>query len=376
MSRLHLLGLFHTIPSAEFTHCAFTGRVIRFGKMMLPFGWEVIEYANEGSEAQASEHVVILDSQRFRELKALYKQEQPNEAASTDSTIYREFTSRLVKELALRVRDGDIICHPFGIAHSDLVSRFPNARHVEIGIGYTQCAMPLRVYETYQWMSWHQGKEQADGNDYQWVCPMGYDLEDWSPSLDQGKYLLYFGRVIECKGLAIIRELAKHVSMPVYVVGEGDPRFIESFFAGAENIIIQGPVTGRARSDLLRNAYAMLMPTRYTEPFGGAGVEGQLCGTPLLSSDFGAFSETVLHGVTGYRCHTLGDWIHAVQSAGMLDRAKIAQIARSRYSLETVGAQMNKIFKQILTLQNDGWYSPQSIDPVWLNSREVSECFQ
>lgn len=363
MARLHLIGLFHTIPSAEFSHCAFTGRVVRFGKMMLPFGHEVIEYSNEGSEAQATEHVTILGSEKFRELKALYKQEQPNEAASTDSTIYREFDSILRRELALRIQPGDIVCHPFGIAHADLVHAFPSARHVEIGIGYTQCAMPLRVYETYQWMSWHQGKEQTGGNDYQWVCPMGYDIDDWEPSYDDGKYLLYFGRVIECKGLQIVKEIAKHVDMPVLIVGEGDP----SPYLSAEipNLEYRGPVTGKARSELLRNAYAMLMPTRYTEPFGGAGVEGTLCGTPLLASDFGAFSETVDHGYNGYRCHTLGDWLAAIRNVKNLNRRAIASSARSKYSLQNVGSQMDKIFRQIENLEGKGWYSVDQTDAVW-----------
>jgi hypothetical protein len=65
-----------------------------------------------------------LDTQRFRELKKLYKQEQPHEAASTDSTLFREFSARLERELALRIKDEDIVCHPFGIAHANLVQRF------------------------------------------------------------------------------------------------------------------------------------------------------------------------------------------------------------------------------------------------------------
>lgn len=366
MAKLHLLGLFHTIPAQEFSHCAFTGRVIRFGKMMKPFGWEVVEYSNEGSESDAVEHVVILESEKFRELKSIYKKEQPNEAASTDSTIYREFSSKLELELKDRVEQGDIICHPFGICHADLVAKFPQAYHVEIGIGYTQCAMPLRVYETYQWMSWHHGKEQTGGNDYQWVCPMGYDLDEWEPSYEQGEYLLYFGRVIECKGLPIIKELAKHVEMPIRIVGEADEATKE-FLKDAVNVSVEGPVTGKARSELLRNAYAMLMPTRYTEPFGGAGVEGQLCGTPLIASDFGAFNETVIHNVTGYRCHTLGDYVEAVRKVKALNRRQIASIARGRYGLEPVGAQMDKIFRQILGLKDQGWYSMKPIDAVWPN---------
>ncbi len=38
----------------------------------------------------------------------------------------------------------------------------------------------------------------------------------------------------------------------------------------------------------------------------GAGVEAMLCGTPLLGSNYGAFQETIIHGVTGFRCNTLG----------------------------------------------------------------------
>ena len=355
MAKLHLLTVFTSTPAAKYSHCAFQGRCSRFGKMMIPFGWEVVEYSNAGTEAESTEHVEILDAEALERLRALYKIEQPNEAASIDSTIYREFSEKLELELKDRVEQGDIICHPFGICHADLVAKFPQAYHVEIGIGYTQCAMPLRVYETYQWMSWHQGKEQTGGNDYQWVCPMGYDLDDWEPSYEQGEYLLYFGRVIECKGLPIIKELAKHVEMPIRVVGEAD-EYTKEFLKDAVNLTVEGPVTGKARSELLRNAYAMLMPTRYTEPFGGAGVEGQLCGTPLIASDFGAFNETVIHNVTGYRCHTLGDYVEAVRKVKALNRRQIASIARGRYGLEPVGTQMDKIFRQILGLKDQGWY--------------------
>ena len=353
--KLHLLGLFHTVPTPEYSHCAFTGRIFRFGKMMLPYGYEVIEYSNEGSQSQASEHVVILHKEEFETLKAKMNSAPPHGEANLDSDIYRAFTSKLRRELAKRIEPGDIVCHPFGVAHADFAQMFPEAKHVEIGIGYPDCGLDLRIYETYQWWSWHQGKEQKQGNSYQWVCPMGYDLDDWTPSYDQGKYLLYFGRVIECKGLQTVKEIARHVDMPVVMCGSGYPEL----FLDPEipNLTYREPVTGLARSELLMNAYAMVMPTQYCEPFGGAGVEGMLCGTPLLGSDYGAFAETIEHGVTGFRCKTLGDWVTAVEFAWQLDRANIANKTREKYSLENVGAQMDRIFKQINNLNDKGWYT-------------------
>lgn len=330
------------------------------------YGWEVIEYANEGSESEANEHVVILGTERFNKLKELYKKEQPHEVASMDSSLYKEFCNRLYFELANRVSSRDIICHPFGITHGYLKEQFPQAYHVEIGIGYTECFADFRVYETYQWWAWHQGKEQKHGNAYQWVCPMAYDLDEWEPNHIPQDYLLYFGRVIECKGLQIVKEIAKRVDCPVKVVGSADPAFLSAYLSDApSNLEYSPPVTGLARSQLLANAKAMLMPTLYCEPFGGAGVEGTLCGTPLIASDFGAFAETVQHGVNGYRCKTLGDWLEAVRNVHALDRRFIAQDARNKYSLLSCGSQMDKVFRQIGDLSDKGWYTEQPTDAIW-----------
>jgi glycosyltransferase involved in cell wall biosynthesis len=333
--------------------------------MMRPFGHTCIEYANEGSETEADEHVVILDSERFSALKDLYNREQPGVVASMESTLYREFSAKLKEELAKRVKKGDIICHPFGIAHTDLGDLFPEAFHLEVGIGYAQCHFTLRVYETYHWLSWHHGKEQTDGNAYEWVCPMGHDIDQWEPRFEQGEYLLFFGRVNECKGLYIIKEIARQTNMKVIICGDGDPSpFLDPEITNLEYL---PAVTGTARSELLRNAYAMLCPTRYIEPLCNSGIEAQLCGTPIITSDYGAFSEIMVHGYSGYRCHTLGDYLEAIKLVPNLNRRAIASTARAKYNLQNVGAQMDKIIRQVEMLGGKGWYSLEPTDAVWSN---------
>ncbi len=63
--RVHMLGLFHTETTAAYSHCAFTGKVLRFPRMMQPLGYQVIEYGNGQSESGASEFVQVLTRQEL-----------------------------------------------------------------------------------------------------------------------------------------------------------------------------------------------------------------------------------------------------------------------------------------------------------------------
>ena len=98
------------------------------------------------------------------------------------------------------------------------------------------------------------------------------------------------------------------------------------------NLMFKGPIFGNERVDVVRRARCMLMPTVFIEPFGFSGIEAQLCGVPLIATSYGAFQETILDGVTGYRCHTLADWVEAIRLSRSLDRRQIAALARSKYS--------------------------------------------
>lgn len=349
---LHLIGIFHTIHSESYSHCAFTGKALRFPKMLNPYGFKITEYSNSGSESESEEKIEILNREEF---KRFYP--NPHESgfigdrARIGSAGHTLFEERLVKEIGSRIKEKDIICHPFGIAHQTLLQLFPNNIHLETGIGYTTLIPnSFKIFESYAWLHYHQGLEKRQGNNYEWVVPNYYDLDDWRPNYKHGEYLAFLGRITELKGFDTILAIADRSPYPIIVHGQGNPDRWKH-----KNIKYLPPITGKSRSEFLSNARALLAPSSFTEPFCGMSVEAMLCGTPVISVDYGAMTETVQEGM-GFRCHTLQDWIDAIDAVGDLDREFIAKVSRSRYSLEACGAKYAKIFSQLTGLYNKGWY--------------------
>jgi glycosyltransferase involved in cell wall biosynthesis len=108
---------------------------------------------------------------------------------------------------------------------------------------------------------------------------------------------------------------------------------------------------------MLAGARAVLCPSVYVEPFGGVAVEAMLSGTPVLASPFGAFSETVSHGTSGFLCHTLGDFRAAVEAVGDLDRKAVRDWALERFTLEVCAPQYGRWIDRLSTLYGKGWYA-------------------
>jgi glycosyltransferase involved in cell wall biosynthesis len=354
---LHLIGIFHTIHNQAYSHCAFTGKALRFSKMMQMRGYPVVEYANEGSESEALEKIVILSRKELQEMTGERKKTDfYADLATVGTPHHTEFESRLVSFMRHRVQPGDIICHPFGHAHSRLLNDFPKNLHVETGIGYpTLVDGTIKIFESYAWRHYHAGKDGREGNNYEWVIPNYFDINDWQPSFAPGSYYAFLGRIGAHKGLNTLLEIARHLP-------EGGPKIVLCGQGDATpwlhpNIEYRGPISGTERSEYLRNAICSLMPTTFIEPFGGSGVEGLLCGTPLIATDYGAFAETVQHGFNGFRCKTLEDWLEALEAVTQLDRAAVSNAARETYSLEACSKRYDDAFEKIHQLYDKGWYT-------------------
>lgn len=373
--RLHLLGVPHTQTTNEFSHCAFTGKVKRFAPMMRSLGYEVIHYGIEGADSNATYNVDVMSFDMWTRIRTkLFKEKYGSRSvmpsdfigdlAHRDNELYKTFNKRLKKQLAQHiVNERDIICLPFGLAHEPAVRDFSNPK-VETGIGYPDSFGEFRIFESNAWYNYTMGVEQRNGNDYFWVIPNYYDISEWDFNPSPEDYIAYFGRLDRIKGVHIVTEIAKRrPDLKFKLCGQGDPKEFLLF----PNMEYVPPIHGRKRSTFLGNAMAVIMPTRYVEPFGGVTVEAALCGTPTLGSSYGSFTETVQHGKTGYRCHTLGDFLAGLEQIenGILSRKYIREFAVQRYDMYRLANKYNRVFQQIADLFNDGWFAMRSeIGPI------------
>lgn len=365
MMTLHLPGLPHTVTTEAYSHCAFTAKVLKFTTMMGPLpGYRVVHYGVEGADTDADEQVTIMsreEQDRLRGHDGSDASKFVGDDSDLKSELYRTFNARLRRELTAAVDpDRDLVLLPFGWGHAEAVEGLPSIL-VESGIGYPDVYPPCkyRVFESYAWLHHHQGRERRSGKHYEWVVPNYFDVDAWDacPAPDMNT-VVFLGRVGEVKGLHTIVEIARHrQDLRFLICGQGDP----APWLTTPNIEYRPPLVGRERSAYLGNARCVLMPTVFTEPFGGVAVEAMLCGTPVLTTTYGAFTETIEDEVTGFRCHTLGDFLAALDRAPDLDRRYIRDRARQLYGYERVGRMYDRVFQQIGDLWGEGWYAQRSV---------------
>ena len=368
--RFHLLGLAYLETNKKNSSCAFTQKIIKLARMLKAFGHTVFFYGVEGSEVTCDEFIQVSSQEDLRRAygdydrtTTIYKQD-PKDAAHVI------FNRNTTESITVRKQERDILLCPMGVYQkpiADAVKLFT----VEPGIGYTGVFSSLRVFESYAWMHYIYGLQKTeDGIWYDAVIPNYFDPKDFPYQSKKQDYLLYFGRIIGRKGVQTASDIAKATGNQLYIVGQGSlENPAEGIHLSDEKHIVYHPAVGpEQRAELLGNAKAVLMPTYYLEPFGGVNVEAQLCGTPVITSDWGAFPETVLHGVTGYRCHVFEEFCWAVNNIWRIRPRDCHEWAVKNYSMERVGKMYEEYFQRVYRMFDKGWYQPneQRTELSWL----------
>jgi len=346
--RIHLLGLPHVQTTSAFELDGFAMLTLRFAEVLRRLGCEVWLYGSEDNEAPCSHFVrCITKAEQQTFLGALPYQRVNFDAGNP---LFVTFNARALTHLATVKAPHDVICTLAGSAQMPVAQQHSELTCLEYSIGYRGVFAPFRVYQSHAWRHVVHGYTGMDhGRPFDAVIPIGYDVATF-PSRDPESYVAYVGRLDPGKGLAIACKAAEAAGVKLVVVGHGDPALVTY----GEYL---GALSNYQRNQIMAGAQAVLMPTRYLEPFGQVAAEAQLCGTPVIGPDVGAFVETVEHGVSGFHCAYLGEFVAAIDQARSLNRAAIRTRAQQLWSLETMTDAYRRYFSRLELLRGDGFDS-------------------
>jgi glycosyltransferase involved in cell wall biosynthesis len=360
MLTLHVLGLAHTKTSKVYQPCAYTQKVRKLCQMMTERGYTVIHYGAEGSDPVCAENVQVISDDLQRQVYGEYDWTKEMFKCYYKDPAYEEFNRNAIREVRLRAKPGDFLLIPMGLGQKAVADALPDVFSVEMGIGYNDPPYAkARVYESYAWMNYQLGRAEpktgadftpkAEVDFYTTVIPNFFDPSEFEFSEKKDDYFLFIGRKVPKKGVAIAIETTRKIGAKLKVVGQGT---LAQMGLKADHVEEMPAVTTpKERSDLMKNARAVFVPTLYLGPFEGVAVEAMFCGTPVITTDFGVFAETVPHGQVGFRCTSMSEFQKAAENIWRIKPAQCRIWAERHYSMAVCSLQYDIFFKKLAEME-------------------------
>ena len=181
----------------------------------------------------------------------------------------------------------------------------------------------------------------------------GVRVEQFTFRAPPGNYLLFFGRIHPDKGTWEAIQIARRAGRRLLLSGIIQDR--DYFEARIKPLIdgrqveYLGPSGPAQRDRLLGEAFALLHPINFAEPFGLSVVESMLCGTPVVAFRRGSMPELIAPGTSGFLVDTIADAVEALQHVGAIDRRACRRWAEERFSAERMVEDYLKVYRRILS---------------------------
>lgn len=164
-------------------------------------------------------------------------------------------------------------------------------------------------------------------------------------------YLLYFGRIHPDKGTAEAIEIAKKSKRKLLIAGliQDENYFNEKVKPQlGPDVEYIGNAEPAKRNTLLRNAYALLHPINFNEPFGMSVAEAMLCGTPVVAFNRGSMPELIKNEKTGFLVDNIDEAVEAITQVKNVKRRDCREWSESQFSCDKMVGDYLRLYEYIL----------------------------
>jgi glycosyltransferase involved in cell wall biosynthesis len=174
---------------------------------------------------------------------------------------------------------------------------------------------------------------------------------------EHGKYLAFLGRIAPEKRVDRAIEIAKRTGIPLKIAAKVDKVDKEYFETVVQPLLRDplieylGEIGDGEKNEFLGNAYALLFPIDWPEPFGLVMIEAMACGTPVIAYRRGSVPEVLEEGVTGFIVQGLEDAVEAVYKVRNINRRRCREVFEERFSATRMTRDYLNIYKQLLEVK-------------------------
>ncbi len=169
-----------------------------------------------------------------------------------------------------------------------------------------------------------------------------------------GSYLAFLGRISPEKRVDRAIEIAKRAGIPLKVAAKVDPVDKDYFERAVEPLLRSavveyvGEISDEEKDQFLGNAYALLFPIDWPEPFGLVMIEAMACGTPVIAYDGGAVSEVIEEGRTGFIVKEVEGATEAVRRVPELSRVRCREVFEKRFTAARMASNYLQVYERVI----------------------------